>query len=281
MEWLLLKRSLKQGIGYKILLALRRQAEPANGTIAVTNSGRVALSIQGKTMDIAMTLERAKAEGWSDEEVVERVKRGETALYEILLRRYNQRLYRVALAILRNDAEAEDVMQDAYVRAYRHLDQFAERAPFSAWLTRIAVHEALARLRSRDRNEELDGMDPNGEIYMKTVDTAPDPEQSASRSELSELLQEAVLGLPEQYRSVVMLLDIEEMSTAETAKALELSEENVKVRLHRGHTLMRGWLLERVGTSGAKAFPFLGGRCDRVVRGVFERLAGGNATSLT
>ena len=223
-------------------------------------------------MDIAVTLERAKVEGWSDEEVVERVRRGETALYEILMRRYNQRLYRVALAILRNEAEAEDVMQDAYVRAYRHLDQFAERAPFSAWLTRIAVHEALARLRSRDRNEQLDGMDPNGEIYMKTVDTAPDPEQSASRSELSELLQEAVLGLPEQYRTVVMLRDVEEMSTAETADALELSEENVKVRLHRGHTLMRGWLLERVGTSGAKAFPFLGRRCDRVVRGVFERL---------
>jgi RNA polymerase sigma-70 factor (ECF subfamily) len=223
-------------------------------------------------MDLAATLERAKAERWTDEEVVERVKGGETALYEILMRRYNQRLYRVALAILRNDAEAEDVMQDAYVRAYRHLDQFAGRAPFSAWLTRIALHEALARLRLRERNERLDGMDPNGEIYMKTVDSAPDPEQSASRSELSELLQEAVLGLPEHFRAVVMLRDVEEMSTSETAEALELSEENVKVRLHRGHAMMRGWLLERVGTSAKNAFPFMGERCDRVVHGVFERL---------
>ena len=185
-------------------------------------------------MDIAGTLERAKAESWSDAEIVERVKSGETALYEILMRRYNQRLYRVALAILRNDAEAEDVMQDAYVRAYRHLDQFAARAPFSAWLTRIAVNEALARRRSRARNEEFDGMDTAGGLSMKMVDTAPDPEETATRTELGQLLEEAVLGLPEDYRTVVMLRDVEEMSTTETATALELTEENVKVRLHRG-----------------------------------------------
>jgi RNA polymerase sigma-70 factor (ECF subfamily) len=130
---------------------------------------------QESIMDIAGTLERAKAESWSDAEIVERIKSGETALYEILMRRYNQRLYRVALAILRNDAEAEDVMQDAYVRAYRHLAQFAARAPFSAWLTRIAVNEALARRRSRARNEEFDGMDTEGGLSMKMVDTAPDP----------------------------------------------------------------------------------------------------------
>jgi RNA polymerase sigma-70 factor (ECF subfamily) len=223
-------------------------------------------------MDIAGTLERAKAESWSDAEIVERVKSGETALYEILMRRYNQRLYRVALAILRNDAEAEDVMQDAYVRAYQHLGQFRERAPFSAWLTRIAVNEALARRRSRARNEELDGMDTERGSSMKMVDTAPDPEERATRTELAQLLEEAVLGLPEDYRIVVMLRDVEEMSTTQTATALELTEENVKVRLHRGHAMMRGWLLARVGSSGKKAFPFMGERCDRVVRGVFERL---------
>jgi RNA polymerase sigma-70 factor (ECF subfamily) len=223
-------------------------------------------------MDIAGTLERAKAESWSDAEIVERVKSGETALYEILMRRYNQRLYRVALAILRNDAEAEDVMQEAYVRAYRHLNHFAERAPFSAWLTRIAVNEALARRRSRARNEELESMDPETKFSMKMADTAPDPEQTATRIELGGLLEEAVLGLPEQYRTVVMLRDVEEMSTTETAAALEMTEENVKVRLHRGHAMMRSWLLERVGPGGKKAFPFMGERCDRVVRGVFERL---------
>jgi RNA polymerase sigma-70 factor (ECF subfamily) len=223
-------------------------------------------------MNIAGTLERAKAESWSDREIVERVKAGETGLYEIIMRRYNQRLYRVAVAILRNGTEAEDVMQDAYVRAYRHLHQFEGRAPFSAWLTRIAVNEALARLRARGRNEELDALEPDGELSMRMIDAAPNPEQNASRSELGDLLEEAVLGLPEQYRAVVMLRDVEEMSTTETADALDLSEENVKVRLHRGHAMMRGWLLERVGSSGKTAFPFMGEQCDRVVRSVFERL---------
>jgi len=104
-------------------------------------------------METIGTLEQAQSEGWTYEEVVERVKRGDTPLYEIVMRRYNQRLHRVARAILHNDDEAEDVMQDAYVRAYAHLRQFAGRAPFSTWLTRIAVHEALGRLRLRDRNQ--------------------------------------------------------------------------------------------------------------------------------
>jgi RNA polymerase sigma-70 factor (ECF subfamily) len=158
------------------------------------------------------------------------------------------------------------------VRAYRHLDQFAARAPFSARLTRIAVNEALARQRSRARNEELDGMDTDGGLSMNMADTAPDPDEKATRTELGQLLEEAVLGLPEDYRTVAMLRDVEEMTPAETATALELTEENVKVRLHRGHALMRGWLLARVGPSGKKAFPFMGERCDRVVRGIFERL---------
>src|SRR5712692_11762211 len=121
-------------------------------------------------MATAAILERARTEGWSDEAVVERVRAGETALFEIIMRRYNQRLYRVARAILRNDAEAEDVMQDAYVRAYQHLDQFARRAPFSAWLTRIAVHEALARLRLRNRTQQIDDGDREGEFVMNLAD---------------------------------------------------------------------------------------------------------------
>src|SRR5258708_18190336 len=128
-------------------------------------------------MGTAATLEKAKTEGWTDEEVVGRIRAGDTALYEIIMRRYNQRLYRIARAILRDDAEAEDVMQDAYVRAYQHLDQFAERAPFSAWLTRIAVHEALARLRRRNRSEPLQVSDPDGEVLATVADTTPDTAQ--------------------------------------------------------------------------------------------------------
>jgi RNA polymerase sigma-70 factor, ECF subfamily len=212
----------------------------------------------------------ASGEALPDEEIARRVRAGETALYEILMRRYNQRLYRVARGILHNDAEAEDVMQDAYVRAYEHLDQFAGRAPFSAWLTRIAVHEALARLRLRGRTQPLE--DAEGETSVNMASSMPDPEQNAGTSEVRALLEEAVLSLPENYRIVVMLRDVEEMTTAETAAALELSEENVKVRLHRGHGMVRNWLLERVGTNARLAFPFMGARCNRVVENVLGRL---------
>jgi len=224
-------------------------------------------------METIGTLEKASCEGWADQEIVERVKAGDTALYEIIMRRYNQRLYRVARAILRDDAEAEDVMQDAYVRAYQHLDQFEGRAPFSAWLTRIAVNEALARLRSRKRSPQLDDTEDDGELRMNIVETSPDPEQNASGTERGNLLEEALLALPEKYRTVVMLRDVEELSTSETAAALDLSEENVKIRLHRGHEMARGWLFSRVGANAKNAFPFMGVRCDRVVRIVFERLA--------
>jgi RNA polymerase sigma-70 factor, ECF subfamily len=224
-------------------------------------------------MEIVGTLERAASEAWTDLEIVERVKAGDTALYEIIMRRYNQRLYRVARAILRDDAEAEDVMQDAYVRAYQHLHQFAARAPFSSWLTRIAVHEALGRLRLRKRNPQLDDTEYEGELSVNVVETSPNPEQSASRAELGQLLEEALLDLPEQYRTVVMLRDIEELSTSETAEALDLTEHNVKVRLHRGRAMARGWLFARVGANAKNAFPFMGVRCDRVVQGVFARVA--------
>ena len=218
------------------------------------------------------TLERARLEGWTDQEVVDRIKAGDTALYEIIMRRYNQRLYRVARAILRDDAEAEDVIQDAYVRAYQHLDQFAGRAPFSTWLTRIAVHEALHRMRWRNNNQQLADAEDDGEGSMSVIGKSLDPEQSASIGELGQLLEEAVLELPDQYRTVIMLRDVEELSTAETAAALDLTEENVKVRLHRGRALMRQSLFARIGGSGKSAFPFMGNRCDRVVSGVFARL---------
>ena len=217
-------------------------------------------------------LERAKIEGWTDEEVVARVKRGETALYEILMRRHNQRLYRAARAILKDDVEAEDVMQDAYVRAFQNLHQFEGRAPFAAWLLRIAVNEALGRRRGRERNTSLEQGNENGEISMSIVETGPDPEQNATRAELGQMLEEAVLSLPEAYRTVVMLRDVEELNTEETAAVLDLSEENVKIRLYRGHAMMREMLFEKVGAEAKRAFPFMGEQCDRMVRGVLARL---------
>ena len=229
-----------------------------------------AMEIAGRAMEIAGIREKTRGAGGTDEEIVERVKSGDTA---IVMRRYNQRLYRVARAILHNDDEAEDVMQAAYVHAYEHLHQFAARAPFCTWLTRIAVHEALARVRVRGRNQQLEDTGNEGDFPMNIVDTSPDPELSASRAELSQLLEQALLDLPLQYRTVVMLRDIEDLSTSETAAALDLSEENVKIRLHRGRAMMRGWLYARAGTEAKNAFPFMGARCDRVVHAVFARLS--------
>lgn len=217
-------------------------------------------------------VEKARSEGWSDEQVVAQVLAGETALYEILMRRYNQRIYRAVRAILRDDSEAEDVMQDAYVRAYRHLAQYEGRSSFSTWLTRIAVNEALARVRRKGRTEPLDEFFADGEPAANPQITL-DPEQNVSNAELTHLLEESILALPEPYRAVLMLRDIEELSTAETAEVLDVSEENVKVRLHRGRALLRKGFFERVGLTAKEAFPFMGARCDRVVRGVFDRLA--------
>jgi RNA polymerase sigma-70 factor (ECF subfamily) len=223
-------------------------------------------------METTVGLERAASEGWTDQQVIDEVKAGNTALYEIIMRRYNQRLYRVALSILRDPAEAEDVMQDAYVRAYQHLEQFAGHAAFSTWLTRIAINEALRRLKLRQRDQQMTEFEADEEESMDAMEPSPDPEQRASVMELGRLLEEAVLELPGQYRSVIMLRDIEELSTAETAAALELTEENVKIRLHRGRAMMRDRLYARVGSQVKAAFPFMGFRCDRVVWEVLSRL---------
>lgn len=225
-------------------------------------------------MGTVAVLERARLEGWTDEEVVERVLAGETALFEIIMRRYNQRLYRVTRAILRDDAEAEDVIQDAYVRAYGHLNQFAARASFSTWLTRIAVHEALARIHRRRPVVPFEEETDLTVDFETSITRAPEtPEQQTLQIEVGHLLESAVLSLPDKYRTVLMLRDVEGMSTKEVAGVLELTEENVKVRLHRARALVRKDLYARAGTAATDIFPFMGTRCDRVVQRVFERMA--------
>jgi RNA polymerase sigma-70 factor (ECF subfamily) len=211
-----------------------------------------------------------------DEEVVARVLSGETALFEILMRRYNQRLYRVSRVILRDDAEAEDVMQDAYVRAYEHLHQFAGKAAFSTWLTRIAIHEALARKRRRGRLEELDALPMNGESMSIMKSSAPNPEDSTATSQARELLEQAIERLPEAYRTVVVLREVEEMSVADTATSLGVTEAVVKTRLHRAHAMLRKELYSRAKDRAADLYQFHAVRCDRVVKAVFERIQTGN-----
>jgi RNA polymerase sigma-70 factor, ECF subfamily len=218
-------------------------------------------------------LEQARAEDWTDEDIVRRVLAGETALYELLMRRHNQRIYRVARAILRDDAEAEDVMQDAYVRAYRSLASFEGRAAFISWLTRIAVHESLARSRRRYRFQSLDASEESqGEKMELAISSERTPEQQAYDRELGTVLERAVLSLSEDHRLVFMLRDVEGMSTEETAQRLELTPENVKVRLHRARAGLRKHLYQAIGATSAHCFEFHAVRCDRVVAGVFRVL---------
>jgi RNA polymerase sigma-70 factor, ECF subfamily len=224
-------------------------------------------------MASAALVQQAQREEWSDEEVVKRVLDGETALYELLMRRHNQRLYRVARAILRDDAEAEDVMQDAYVRAYQNLASFEGRAKFVTWLTRIAVHEALTRSRRRLRFQAFDPADEsNGEIMQSPPSSTRSPEQQAYDRELAAVLEKAVLSLSEDHRLVFVLRDLEGMTTEETAHCLNLTEENVKVRLHRARAGLRKRLYRVAGATASRCFQFHAVRCDRVVKNVFATL---------
>jgi len=218
--------------------------------------------------------EMNSTEPLSDEEIVRRILDGETALFELIMRRYNQRLYRVARAILRDDAEAEDVMQDAYVRAYGHLSQFAGRSQFATWLTRIAIHEALARVQRRKKTDQLGANEWNdGEGEMNIAATALNPEEQLSASELGRALESAILSIPEQYRLVLMMRDVEQLSTTETATALDLTEENVKVRRRRARVMVRKNLFAQAGSEAPRAFGFMGERCDRVVARVMAKIA--------
>lgn len=190
------------------------------------------------------------------------------------MRRYNQRLYRVARAILRNDSEAEDGMQDAYVRAYQHLADFEGRAKFSTWLTRIAVHEALARSRRRSRFQSLDNSEEfEGGVMGSLASRSRNPEEAAYDRELGSVLEKAILELPEEHRLAFMLRDVEGMSTDETAECLNISPENVKVRLHRARAGLRKELLARAGATTVESFQFHALRYDRIVKNVFKRLS--------
>ena len=218
--------------------------------------------------DTATVLTRSAA--LTDEEVVSRVLGGDTPLFEVLMRRHNERVYRAARAILRDDKEAEDVMQEAYVNAYTHLAQFDGRAKFSTWLTKIAVYEALLRAKRRMRYEPLDD---RAEDTLMPATLSPDPEQQAFGGELRALIEAAIDALSDGYREVFMLRQVEGLSTAETADVLGVSEDVVKTRLTRARHAIQQNLLDRTGAATAQAFMFGQSHCDQVVAAVLARIS--------
>jgi len=202
----------------------------------------------------------------ADEVVIARVLAGETRLFEVLMRRYNQRVFRAARAILRDDAEAEDVAQDAWVRAYTHLRQFAGRASFATWLTRIAIHEALARRRRRGKHLPLDD--------HAAVLPAPNrlPEQEVGARQVATELEAAIDALPGPYRVAFVLREVEGLSTEEAAPCLDVPAATVKTRLHRARGLLRGRLDAALDVSSDRVYAFAGARCDRIVAAVLDRI---------
>ena len=207
----------------------------------------------------------------SDPEIVARVRGGEAALFEILMRRHNQRLFRIVRAITRDDAEAEDAVQQAYISAYKNLNQFANACLFSTWLTRIAINEGLRRTRRRLHLAEIALNDAEDVTREVVVDL--NPEEQASAREITALVEAEVNRLPMNYRLVFVMREVQQMTTAETASCLDLTEEAVRVRLHRAKGLLREAIMRSIDSSAPQAFGFLGARCDRLVQRVMGALA--------
>lgn len=208
----------------------------------------------------------------SDDALIGQVLGGNTAAFELLMRRYNERIYRAARAIVRDEHEAEDVMQQAYVNAFSHLRQFNGSARFSTWLTRIAINEALARIRRQDRFAPFDDESSNVEPFVSPR-AAENPERQAFAGELRGLLEWAIDNLPDGMREVFVLREVEGLNTLDVAESLGVSEDVVKTRLSRARATLRRLLMERTGATAPDAFRFYRPRCDRIVARVLERIS--------
>jgi len=208
----------------------------------------------------------------SDGELIERIRKGDKPLFEAVMRRYNQRLFRLARSLLRDDSEAEDVLQDSYVRAYAHLDQLDDPSRLGSWLSHIVVHECRARLRRRGRHMRLVEQAAKGAPVRIVPGPAANPEEQALNHQLGNVLAGAIDSLSLGYRVVFVLRDVEGLSTAEVARSLGITEMAVKTRLHRARASLREELFSRIGAAALPPFSFDGARCDRIVESVLSRI---------
>jgi RNA polymerase sigma-70 factor (ECF subfamily) len=199
-----------------------------------------------------------KLEDLTDQELVSRVLAGSRSEFEVLVRRHNQRLYRAARAIMKSDDEAEDIVQQAWLEVFRHLDQFRGDAAFTTWATRITVNAGINHARKRPMIAEVQDV---------VADEKPD--EDVERAELGKLLEQSLDRLPQGNREVMVLRDVLELDTAETAAMLGLSEEAVRVRLHRARAAVAADLTERMIS---KVYSFAGERCDRITRNVMAAI---------
>jgi RNA polymerase sigma-70 factor (ECF subfamily) len=211
-----------------------------------------------------------------DAELVRRALTRDDTAFRTIMERYNRRLYRIARGILRNDSEAEDVVQEAYVKAFTHLGGFRGDSSLATWLSRITMNEALGRLRRERPTVDLETFGAQrieAQIikFPQTV-TSDDPERAMAQREILQLVERATDNLPEIFRIVFMTRVIEGMSTEDTANLLGLQPDTVKTRLHRARRLVRKELDRQIGPVLMDAFPFAGRRCERMTNAVLRRL---------
>lgn len=213
-----------------------------------------------------------------DLELARRVAADDWGALRTLMRRHNQMLYRTARSILKDDAEAEDAVQDAYLRAYQAMGDFRGEAKLSTWLVRIVVNEAIGRVRKRKRTAEIIRMDADLDPDRESAggsdgdSAAGQPERSAMRAEARRMLEQSIDALPDAFRTVFLLRAVEEMTVEEVAAALRIPEPTVRTRFFRARSLLRESLAREFDVALDDAFSFAGARCDRIVAGVLARL---------
>ena len=221
---------------------------------------------------------RANLDALGDPELVaQALPEGSIGAFRAIMQRHNRRLYRIARAVLRDDSEAEDVVQEAYVRAFTNLAEFRGDSSLATWLSRIVLNEALGRLRRRRPTADLAALDNRSPSQAEIIPfplASPqlDPERTMAQRQIQLLLERAIDDLPDDFRIVLVARVIEEMSIEETAALFGLRTETVKTRLHRARKLLRDALEKQVGPVLTDAFPFDGARCARMSNKVLERL---------
>lgn len=210
-----------------------------------------------------------------DGEIIEAIKRGNPGAFEIIMRRYNQRLYRIARSIMKNDAEAEDIVQETYIKAYTLLCNFNGPHGFSAWLSKIAINESLMRLRKTKRIASYGLIDSPiaTDEYDELASSLPDPERLAENHQFKTLLEAAIDALPDDFRTVFILRAVEQLNTHETADYLGIKAATVKTRFHRARQLLQEQLNNAIDKVLLKTYEVAGNRCDRIVAWVLQKIS--------
>jgi len=211
-----------------------------------------------------------------DAELVRRALARDAGAFRAIMQKHNRRLYRIARGVLRNNTDAEDAVQDAYVSAFTHLANYRGESTLATWLSRIVMNEALGQLRRKRPAVDLTAVEPmrsEAEIIQFPLSTPnDDPERTMAQRQILQLVEQATDNLPEAFRLVFVTRVIEGMSVEETSELLGIKPETVKTRLHRARQLVRDQLDKHIGPVLMEAFPFAGRRCERVTAAVMKRL---------